>query len=664
MISMFSSTKNLFCGTCFVALMVGIAPCPSYGQAVDYGMLESTFGEPVTTSATGQPQRATDVPMTMRIITADDIRRSGAANLPDVLRRESGLSVWQWTRTTADVNVRGYNQAFSPRLLVLVNGRQIYSDAYGNTLWENLPVQLEEIRQIEIVEGPNSALFGFNAVSGVLNIITYNPLYDDVSTASVRVGTDSYRRGALVHTQKFSDDIALRISAAGTKLGEFDEFPGTLPLYSDPTNNQLTADGVVRLTDRSNLRLEVTKTGAKTTEYPYTYTPFNSKYGTNSFKSTYTADTDYGLVQANVYRNWLRLSASGGLAPVIFKNDVTVAQLEDTFKIGSNHTLRAQGEYRRNAIHDLTGAEIYYDVYAASFMWNWRIRDDLAWTNAARFDRLNLARNGPIVPNALITSNAAWDENISEVSYNSGLVWQPTDYDTFRVMTARGVQTPSLLDFGTNASVPPLAVLGNPRLKPGIINNYELAYDHNLPILDGTFRSSVFYQETKGLKSFGALLTGLVFQPDNIGTSDMVGLNLGLEGKIGADWDWDAHYTILKADDDLRVNQGGVITVPYNGAEATPTHTLNLHLGWAQGPWETDAYAQYVSEYEVLKGTGFTYTPVKLGDSINLSGRVGYQLSDNVTVSLSGQQLNHAQLRETSVVEKERQVFLTLTTDF
>jgi iron complex outermembrane receptor protein len=80
---------------------------------------------------------------------------------------------------------RRYNSPKTSRLLVLVNGRQIYNDGYNEVNWLAIPVQLEETRQIVIVKGPSAALFGFNAVSGVVNIITFSPFYDDVDTASV-----------------------------------------------------------------------------------------------------------------------------------------------------------------------------------------------------------------------------------------------------------------------------------------------------------------------------------------------------------------------------------------------------------------------------------------------------------------------------------------------
>src|SRR5512143_2717916 len=96
----------------------------AHAQLIDYGALEQLFGEPVTTSVTGSPQRSSDVPATMEIITADDIRRSGATDIPGVLRHVAGVDVLQWGANQADVSVRGYNQVYSPQLLVLIDGRQ------------------------------------------------------------------------------------------------------------------------------------------------------------------------------------------------------------------------------------------------------------------------------------------------------------------------------------------------------------------------------------------------------------------------------------------------------------------------------------------------------------------------------------------------------------
>src|ERR1700733_887738 len=209
------------CTEARAAMFMALLPSPMYGQAVDYGALASLFKEPVTTSVTGSPQRVSEVPATMEIITGEDIRRSGAKDIPGVLRHVGGVDTMEWGNDNIDVGVRGYDQAYSPRLLVLVDGRQVYADDFGYTPWSSVPVELDAIRQIEVIKGPNSALFGFNAVNGVINIITYNPLYDNVNTISSTGGTQGLVTGSTVATHKFGARAAVRLSAGGNSNSDF-----------------------------------------------------------------------------------------------------------------------------------------------------------------------------------------------------------------------------------------------------------------------------------------------------------------------------------------------------------------------------------------------------------------------------------------------------------
>ncbi|MBU6475363.1 MAG: TonB-dependent receptor plug domain-containing protein, partial [Alphaproteobacteria bacterium] len=290
----------------FLALFY--ASAPARAQSINYGSLEALFGEPVTTSATGKPQRVSDAPVDMYIVTQDDIRRSGARNIPEILRDVPGVNVLQSGSMDYDVSIRGYNQPYSSNLLVLVNGRQVYLDDYGYTNWAAIPVQLSEIRQIEVVEGPNTALFGFNAAAGVINIVTMNPLYDNVSHAGVTFGTQSYREASVVKTFQVNNRFAFRVSGGASKSDEFgnnvnpNEPAGIL---TSPENHALNVDGIYQLTPKSQLRVEASNSGVHQTEMTAFNFQTQAQYTTNSLKTDYEADTDYGLVKATAYRNWL-----------------------------------------------------------------------------------------------------------------------------------------------------------------------------------------------------------------------------------------------------------------------------------------------------------------------------------------------------------------------
>ncbi len=178
-----------------ILALASVQTRPAAAQTFDYGAFEQIFDEPVTTSATGKPQRKSEAPATMDIITAEDIRRSGAITIPQLLARLSRIDVYTWSQGSADVAVGGLNQGTSSRVMVLVNGRETYQDALGALAWQQIPVTLDEIRQIEVIKGPNSALFGFNAYAGVINIITNNPEFDTTNAARGTIGTNGVRTG-------------------------------------------------------------------------------------------------------------------------------------------------------------------------------------------------------------------------------------------------------------------------------------------------------------------------------------------------------------------------------------------------------------------------------------------------------------------------------------
>ena len=131
--------------------------------------------EETVVTAMRYEQPISESPSNIYVITAEDIQRSGATDLPTILRRVPGMEVMQTTGAEFNVSVRGDNQLFSNKLLVLVDGRSIFLDVQGLVKWKLLPVPLLEIQRVEVLLGPASAVYGFNAFDGVVNIITKAP---------------------------------------------------------------------------------------------------------------------------------------------------------------------------------------------------------------------------------------------------------------------------------------------------------------------------------------------------------------------------------------------------------------------------------------------------------------------------------------------------------
>src|SRR6186997_720755 len=105
-------------------------------------------------------QPISEAPANVWVITDEDIRHSGAIDLPTILRRIPGMEVMQMTGADFDVSVRGDNQTLANKILVLVDGRSIYEDIQGQVWWKGIPVTLPEIKRIEVLKGPASVLYG------------------------------------------------------------------------------------------------------------------------------------------------------------------------------------------------------------------------------------------------------------------------------------------------------------------------------------------------------------------------------------------------------------------------------------------------------------------------------------------------------------------------
>jgi outer membrane receptor for ferrienterochelin and colicins len=554
------------------------AALPAAAQSVDYGSLQELFGEAVTTSATGSPQRSTEAPADMQIISADEIRRSGETSLPGILQRVAGVDVLNASAGQADVNVRGYNQIASPRLLVLVNGRQVYQDHYGLTIWAAIPVQLSEIRQIEVVKGPGSALFGFNAVSGVVNIITYNPKFDAANSVKAYAGTGGASGGSLVLTQKFGDKVSARLSIGANRADEWATRTTILPaaLKHDPRSVSSNLDVVAQIAPKTELRVEGSWSNMQETALASHIAYGVIKDVSSAVKATVTSDTRFGLIQAQAYQN--QLTAKYNLSTLInWKNKITVASVQDLFKVGTAHTFRVGGEFRHNSLNAAPygPAEVSYDVAALSGMWNWQINDQLTTTAAVRVDKMSLDRSGVFLPRQPLADNRLWNRDISANSANVTAAWRPTSADTFRLSYGRGIQAPSLVELGglqvaVNAAPGfTIDLIGNPLLKPTVVTNTELAYDHDFAPVKAKLGVRLFAQDWKDLKS---ALSGssLSIMPTattngaatyaNVADSKLKGAEFVASGRITDALGWRADYTGRRSR--TRPSRGSIRSAP------------------------------------------------------------------------------------------------------
>ncbi len=189
------------------ALGASLAPMKAAAQAADLTKLslDDLLSREVT-SVAKKPQRVDEAAAAVFVISQDDIRRSGATTIPELLRMAPGMEVAQLPSGGAAVTARGFNGLEANKLLVLVDGRTIYSGNFGGVFWDTQLVPVENIQRIEIVRGPGATLWGANAVNGVINIVTKHA----IDTLGGAVSAQAGDRGDARLTARFGAQIGGR----------------------------------------------------------------------------------------------------------------------------------------------------------------------------------------------------------------------------------------------------------------------------------------------------------------------------------------------------------------------------------------------------------------------------------------------------------------------
>lgn len=179
--------RGRICG--LIVLSLSILSGPLYGQAPSQDAAQLTQAASArdltqisledlmdikVTSVSKKEQKMSQVAAAIYVITQEDIRRSGATNIPDLLRMVPGMDVEQINANTWAVSARGFDEQFSNKLLVLIDGRAVYTPLLGGVNWDTQDVPLEDIDRIEVIRGPGATVWGANAVNGVINIVTKN----------------------------------------------------------------------------------------------------------------------------------------------------------------------------------------------------------------------------------------------------------------------------------------------------------------------------------------------------------------------------------------------------------------------------------------------------------------------------------------------------------
>ena len=181
--------------------------------------------------ASGAPRLVADTAAAVTVITEDDIHRSGATTVAEILRLVPGFNVARIDANSWAISSRGFNGQLLTKLLVLIDGRSIYNPVFPGTNWDMVDTLIEDIDHIEIIRGPGASTWGANAVNGVVNIITKDAQHTQGVMLSAGAGSEEKLFGSVRYGTQLGDDIYYRVF-----LKSFDRDDSEL------TNDQPAAD--------------------------------------------------------------------------------------------------------------------------------------------------------------------------------------------------------------------------------------------------------------------------------------------------------------------------------------------------------------------------------------------------------------------------------------
>ena len=526
-------------------------------------------------SAERKEESVINVTGAVYVITADDIRRSGVTTLPEALRLAPGVQVSRINSTKWAVSIRGFTGLWANKLLVLIDGRTVYHPLYSGTMWDAHDLLLEDIDRIEIIRGPGGAVWGANAVNGVINVVTKNASATTGGLATVGTGTLDNGNGAIRYGAS-RGALAFRAYSQWSSHGE------TLLRGNDAGDNWTSLVHGVR-TDWSGERDAITMSGTWDTNdiHPLATTQ-------RGLYVPFSVGGKGNVSNSNVLGVWRRSAENGGtfqlqsFAGRWRRGDDGVAHDNvDTYDVDlsyhapamAGHDVMVGGGYRRS---DISATNSFFYTLTP----NVRLH---AVTNIFAQDEIAI---GPRVTTTLGTKVERDTESGWELEPTARVLWKivPGKQHAWAAVS-RAVRTPNANDraLRINLSVTqtpsglPLLIglVGDPDFHTERLNSIEGGYRMEFgPSL--TFDAAGFFGDYAGLatveprepqfeQEYGGPHLFLPLQFDNMLDADTHGVELTARWMPTSRWQVDAWYSRFDVTPHLSPMSGALELAHTNG---------------------------------------------------------------------------------------------------
>ncbi len=610
------------------------------------------------TSVSKKEQKLSQVAAAIFVITQDDIHHSGATSIPELLRMVPGLDVAQMNANTWAISSRGFNSQFANKLLVLIDGRAVYSPLYGGAFWDTQDLPLEDIDRIEVILGPGGTIWGANAVNGVINVITKKTADTLGGLLIGGGGTAAQEFGTVQYGGKFKEKTSYRIFTRYLNDN-----------HSPDLNGQNAEDGWHLLHGGFRADTNLSEEDSLTTEGDI----YAGSEGATIVHSILSPPQNLNVQRlaelsgGNILSKWNHYFSSRADLTIQFYFDRYTRSGPESRETRNTYDFEFQNHVvlgsRQNIIWGMgirhsgdqtlgTIDQLFVPADSEGHLFNFFVQDEIT----LKPDRFFLSLGTKLENNYF----AGFD-----LEPSISLAWTPNKRHTFWAAISRASRTPTRREHSLEAvlaALPGPAELllqGNPKLKSEHVIAYELGYraQPNLRLSIGT---TAFINTYYGLESLEPLpsftdpnsVPPVVVRPLQF-SNKMNGTTYGWEvfsnWKINHRWTLSPSYSFLHMD--LRLDPTSLDTGSVADAEGSnPGNQAQLrsHVELSHGfSWDANAY--FVGRLAAQAVAAYT----------RLDTQLAWKFSPAVTLHVVGQNLlkdHHLEFNDGLTVVNSSQV--------
>ena len=650
------------------------------------------YEETVVVSASRAAEKLVNAPSTMSVITASQIQLAPSQNFAELLRSVPGVNVTQISARDMNLTSRGATGTLATGQLALLDGRSLYQDFFGFVMWDFLPVNLNEIKQVEVIRGPASAVWGANALNGVVNVITKSPREMQGTSAVFGFGgfqgANGQDGGSLwyvggTHAAAIDDRWSFKISAGGYSQEALPRPTGTVPCtisdvcggsgggaypgFTNKGSTQPKFDARVDYDFADGRKLTFSGGVAGTDGMMHTgIGPFDIEEGTvmGYAKGTYVQ----GGLRASVFTNVLRGDAINLLSidpltfqPITFnfKTNTYDVDISNVQAFAGRHAVSYGGNFRLNfsdlSIAPTSDDRVEFGLFGQDEIF---LSNMFRWVVGARMDRFDYIDDVVFSP-------------------RTTFMIKPQENHTFRVSYNRAYRSPSVINNHLNLVIAeplnlsqlggpaqyllPINITGNTDLKEQSLDAFEIGYSANVgrTILSAAWyynwvkNEILFTEDTSGRYTAQnppanwplppqviAFIPGGLpgrFTYLNFGKSTQQGIELGANTQVKTDVDLFVNYSWQGKPDpkDFDLSE---LNIPAK-------NRFNAGVAWTPGRFLSNLSISYSGKaywQDVLTdpyhGTTDAYTLVNAG--------LGYRWNDQFTTSIKAINLGNDDVQQ------------------